>query len=158
MTVAWMVLMLETRREYAFRSLYGALYDSFRAEAAGWVVVVWLRRLLLIVLSVVLTALPSAKYLSFLLLHLVIMCLQSYFQPFTTTALNEIERVSILVHIVTAAILTAYPSPTDTAVQLTVLTLTVAPLAMYLLYRQAQSFTLQDGEAADGEGESAAAD
>ena len=61
---------MESRREYAFRSLLGALYDSFRAEAAGWVVVVWVWRVLLIVLSAVLTTLPSAKYLSFLLLHL----------------------------------------------------------------------------------------
>ena len=135
-------VVMETRREYAFRSLYGALYDSFRAEASGWVVVVWVRRLLLIVLSVVLTTLPSAKYLSFLLLHLVIICLHSYFQPFTTTSLNDTERVSILVHIVIAAVLTGYPSPTDAAVQSAVLTLTIAPLAMYLLYRQAQTYTL----------------
>ena len=136
-------VVMETRREYAFRSLYGALYDSFRGEASGWMVVVWVRRLLLIVLSVVLTTLPSAKYLSFLLLHLVIICMHSYFQPFTTAALNDTERVSILVHIVIAAVLTAYPSPTNGAVQSSVLTLTIAPLVMYLLYRQAQTYSLR---------------
>ena len=131
---------METRREYAFRSIYGALFDSFRADAVGWIVVVWLRRMLLIILSVVLTATPSAKYLSFNFLHLAIFCLQLYFQPFSTRRLNEAEQVSILVHLSISAVLTAFSAPTDSAVQSTVLTLTVAPLVSYVLYHQAHKY------------------
>ena len=131
---------METRRENAFRSLYGALYDSFRAEAAGWIVVIWLRRLLLIILSVALTTQPSAKYLSFLLLHIAIYGLHSHFQPFSTDGLNDMECVSILVHILIAAVLTAYPSASDASVQSAVLTLTVAPLVMFVVYRIAEKY------------------
>ena len=136
---------METRREYAFRSIHGALFDSFRADAVGWIVVVWVRRMLLIVLSVVLTATPSAKYLSFVVLHLAIGCLQLFCQPFSDRQLNEAEQMSILVHVLIAAVLTAYPAPTDSAVQSTVLTLAVAPLVSYLLYRQAQRLVVQAG-------------
>ena len=134
---------METRHDYAFRSLYGALYDSYRAEATGWIVVVWLRRLLLIVLSVALTTQPSAKYLSFLLLHLVLGCLQLYYQPFKTAELNETEQVSILVHMVIAGVLLGYPSPSNHSVESAVLTLTVTPLTVYFVYRQAQRFLLK---------------
>ena len=136
-------VVLESRDEYAFRSLYGALYDSYRAEATGWIVVVWLRRLLLIILSVALTTSPSAKYLSYLLLHLVIGSLQLYFQPFKTAELNETEQVSIMVHAVIAAVLLAYPSPSDEAISLVLLTLTVTPLVMFVMYRQAQRYMMK---------------
>ena len=142
-TVACMECSMETRREYAFRSIYGALYDSFRADAVGWIVVVWVRRMLLIVLSVVLTASPSARYLSFLLLHLAIYCLHGLYQPFSAVQLNEAEQVSILVHVVIAGVLTAYPSPTDSTVQSTVLSLTVAPLVLHFMYQQAQKLLVR---------------
>ena len=127
-------ISMETRREYAFRSIYGPLYDSFRSEAIGWLVVVWIRRMLLILLSVMLTSRPSAKYLAFGLLHLGIFCLQMYYQPFRLNRLNEAEQVGILVHIMIAMVLSAYPSPTEKGIQSVVLTLTLAPLVTYVIY------------------------
>ena len=134
---------MESRREYAFRSLYGALYDSFRAEASGWLVVVWVRRLLLIVLSVALTAQPTAQYMSYAMLHIAVACLQLYFQPYATAELNKVEQVSILVHIVIAVVLLGYPDPSAYTVQRVVLSLTIAPLGSYFLYRQAQRAVLR---------------
>ena len=133
-------VVIETRREYAFRSIYGALYHSFRPNAIGWNVVIWTRRLLLILFSVMLTSLPSAKFLSFVFLHLTICGLHLYYQPFATTKLNEMEQVSIIVHIVMASILTAYPAPTNAAVESAMLTLTIGPLVAYFIYRIAQSY------------------
>ena len=49
-------------------------------------------------------------------------------------------------HMVIAAVLTAYPSPTDAAAQSAVLTLTIAPLPMYFMYRQARSYSLRMDE------------
>ena len=125
---------METQREYAFRSVYGALYDSFRSKAIAWVVVMWVRRFLLILLSVMLTTLPSAKYLSFLFLHLAVLGLQVHYQPFATSTLNEAEQVSIVMHTAIAAVLTAYPSPTDSIIQSIVWMLASAPLVPYVLY------------------------
>ena len=136
-------VVMETRGEYAFRSLYGALYDSFHADACGWLVVIWLRRLLLIILSVALTTQPSAKYLSFLLLHIAIYGLHSYYQPFSTDGLNDMERTSILVHILIAAVLNAYPTASNASVQSALLTLTVAPLVMFVVYRVAERYLLR---------------
>ena len=131
-------MRMESRRQYAFRSLYGALYDSFRPSASGWLVVVWVRRVLLIVLSVALTAQPSAKYLSFLLLHLSIACLHVYYQPFHSSRLNQMEQLSIIVHVLIAAFLTAYPSPTFASIHVVLLTLTLAPLITAVVHRQAE--------------------
>ena len=133
---------METCREYAFRSVYGALYDSFRPNAIGWNVVIWMRRLLLIFLSVLLTYSPSAKYMSFAFLHVIIACLQVYYQPFASSILNEMEQVSILVHTFMAIVLNAYPSPTNADVQSAILTLTIGPLISYFIYRLAQSYLL----------------
>ena len=129
--------LMESRREYAFRSVFGALYDSFSASAISWNVWIWLRRLLLILLSVALTMFPSAKYMSFAFLHLIICGLHIYYQPFAVAYLNDFEQVAIVIHIVMAIILNAYSSSNDN-VQLILLTLTIAPLVSYLSYRLAQ--------------------
>ena len=129
---------METREEYAFRSIYGALYDSFGSEAIGWILVMWIRRVVLIMLSVILTKLPTGKYMSFVMLHLGIFCLQIYYQPYRTRVLNKAEQVSIMVHVVIATILTAYPKPTDDGIQSIVLTITLAPLVTYVVYWQGQ--------------------
>ena len=51
--------------------------------------------------------------------------------------------MSILIHTAIAAVLTAYPSPTDAAIQSVILTLTIAPPVSYVLYGHAHSLLLK---------------
>ena len=47
---------------------------------------------------------------------------------------------SIVVHLIIAAVLAAYPSQRDAAIQFVVLTLAIAPLVAYTLYWQASRY------------------
>ena len=125
---------MESKREYAFRSVFGAVFDSFNPSAIGWNVLILIRRLVLIVLSVTLTIVPSVKYMSFAFLHLLICGLHVYYEPFALSQLNQIELIAIIVHLLMAIILTAYPTTTETALQTTLLTLTIAPLMSIIIY------------------------
>ena len=132
---------METRREYAFRSVYGAVFDSFAPGATGWTVTILLRRLLLILLSVMLTAYPAIKYMSFTLLHLMILGLHSYYQPYTTARLNEMERIAIVVHIIVAVLLLTYDTtPNDQTVQSAILTVALIPLITYPLWHYTKTW------------------
>jgi hypothetical protein len=127
------VIPMESRRQYAFRSVYGALFDSFRQNAISWQIVILIRRLLLIIFSVFII-MPAAKYLTFIFLHMIICALHLYYNPYTTNTLNHVEQVVIVLHIIIAAILTAYPIPSSLAIQSSILTLTLAPIISFLLY------------------------
>ena len=91
---------METRREYAFRSVYGALFDSFTADAIGWTIVILVRRLVLIMLSVTLTVMPAIKNMSFVFLHVIIGIVHAHYHPYSSATLNQAEIVAILVHLV----------------------------------------------------------
>ena len=131
---------METRREYAFRSVYGAIFDSYAPNAVGWTLMILLRRLALIILSVSLTATPSIKYMSFNLLHSTIGVLHLYYQPYTIARLNYVERVAIFVHMIVSVLLLTNPNaPNDLAI----LTVTLIPLVTYPLWHYTQTWLLQ---------------
>jgi len=131
---------METRREYAFRSIYGAIFDSFAPNATGWTIMILVRRLILIILSVMLTAYPAIKYMSFILLQLMIYGLHSYYRPYTTARLNQIERIAIVVHIIVAVFLANDSTPNDVTVQSAILTVALIPLITYPLWHYTQTW------------------
>jgi hypothetical protein len=65
---------------------------------------------------------------------MIICALHLYYNPYTTNTLNHVEQVVIVLHIIIAAILTAYPIPSSLAIQSSILTLTLAPIISFLLY------------------------
>jgi sugar lactone lactonase YvrE len=127
-------IMLQSRREYAFRSLFGELFDSFNSQAIGWNIVIWVRRLALIMLSVIFSTIPAAKFMLFSILHIIVCGLHMYYLPYTTRFQNDMELVAIVIHLIIAITLNAYPSPTDPAIQSVILTLTLLPIVTYGIY------------------------
>ena len=119
----------ESRMSYAFRSVYSAVWDSYTPQAVGWMVIILLRRLLLLILSVSLSLYPKWKYLSFAALHLSILFVHNAYQPYTQALVNQVEQMSIVVHLIMAIILAAdLPEMTDDLEQAVFTSLTVIPV------------------------------
>ena len=133
--------VMETRREYAFRSMFGAVFDSFTPDAVGWTIVLLVRRLVLIILSVTLTVLPSMKNMSFVFLHMIIGIIHAYYHPYSSAILNQAETMAILVHIVVAVLLlTTAATPNDPTTASAILTIAIIPLVTYPLFHFARSW------------------
>ena len=138
-------MRLETRRQYAFRAVYGGLFDAFTEDAIAWNTMILLRRWAIIILAVYFKEeeYASVKYLSFAILHGVIYALHTYYQPYAIKIMNGVEQAGIVVHIVIAGILCAFPIINNPTVQTVIIAITISSVVTALLLVAAHHFGIQ---------------
>ena len=131
-------MRLESRRQYAFRAVYGALFDAFTESAVAWNMMILTRRWLLIIIAVIFSryfnTFASAKYLSFAILHGAIYAIHTYYQPYTAKIMNVVEQAGIVVHIAIAGILCAFPNINDTTIQSVIISITAISVFTALFF------------------------
>ena len=128
---------VESRRLYAFRSVFGSIFDAFSPRATIWIIVILLRRLILIAVSITLVLLPTFQQATFIGFHMINYAIHTQTQPYRRRALNDIEALSILVHILISVVTGLFgqrDDANDEQLNAALLTLTVAPVVGVVIY------------------------
>ncbi len=111
---------------------YGVLFASYRSGAYVWVSVVLARRCALLTVDVLLVGQPSIRAMAFAMLTLLSLALHVIVRPYARIGLHEAEGGAQLALLALALIVTAFPPPYSTGVQV-IFILIVLPVALALL-------------------------
>jgi len=110
---------------------WGPMFAAYHSGAWWWFSATLLRRAVFTTVQVTLVAYPRPRYFVFTVLNLLTLSVHTQLQPFTTLALNRAELASQATLVLLCSLLTAYPPPYSTPVQI-VLVLLIAPLTLVL--------------------------